>query len=96
MQRMATTPNEVPARLLITAAEFGSLINVSTSHIRRMHRQGRLPKSMHVGRHTLRWSLEEIRDWTDAYCPVREEWEKLKAWREEQEAESAAQSATPA
>ena len=38
---------------------------------------GRIPRPIRIGRAPM-WRLDELRDWVDAGCPPRREWESRK------------------
>ena len=46
---------------------------------RRMNKEGRIPRPVHLSEKSPRWYVPEIRDWMVAYCPDRDVWERRKA-----------------
>jgi predicted DNA-binding transcriptional regulator AlpA len=63
--------------LVVGARELAALLRVGLRTVRSMDAAGRLPKPIRIG-HSVRWSLEEIRDWVAAGAPKRDEWESRR------------------
>ena len=61
-QNSATEP------LLIPAAEFARLLQVSTRTLWRQLSAGQIPRPVRFGG-TVRWRLEEIHEWISMGCP---------------------------
>jgi predicted DNA-binding transcriptional regulator AlpA len=55
--------------LLITAAEFARLLQISTRTLWRLRSAGELPEPVRFGG-AVRWRLEEIRKWIGDGCPL--------------------------
>jgi len=74
-------PNDQPvdSPLVVSAQELASLLRLGLRTLRTMDASGRLPKPIRIG-HSVRWSLEEIKDWLAADGPRRTEWEARKAF----------------
>lgn len=70
-------PLSQPERLLIDAKEAARLLSLSKSTLYSCLSAGMLPKPVRLGR-SVRWSLEELRDWVRAGCPPNERWERSK------------------
>ena len=47
---------------LLSARELAEMLNVRTTHVRRLRATGRLPRPLRIGG-SLRWKLAEIREW---------------------------------
>ena len=62
-----TTGSQEP--LLVSAAEFARLLQVSTRTLWRQLSAGQIPKPVRFGG-TVRWRLEEIRKWIAEGCPL--------------------------
>ena len=54
--------------LLIPAAEFARLLQISTRTLWRQLSAGQVPRPVRFGG-TVRWRLEEIREWISKGCP---------------------------
>ena len=63
--------------LLVDAKEAARLLSISKSTLYSCLSAGMLPKPIRFGR-SVRWSLEELRNWVRAGCPPTERWERLK------------------
>ena len=61
--------------LLIDTRQTAQLLNVSHRTVWSMQRDGKMPKPIRIGR-AVRWGYEEIKQWVNAGCPQRDEWEK--------------------
>lgn len=46
-------------------------LGVSTSHVNRLAKAGKMPPAIKLG-HLARWRHQEIRQWIDAGCPAAE------------------------
>ncbi len=55
--------------LLIAAADFARLLDVSTRTLWRLRSSGELPQPVRFGG-TVRWRLEEVRKWIADGCPL--------------------------
>jgi len=73
-------PNEQsPASpLLLSVRELGKLLSISTATLWRWEAAGRIPRPVKIGG-TTRWRADEIRQWIEAGCPGRREWNALIA-----------------
>lgn len=63
-------PASPPEPLLITAEEFGNLLQISERTIWRLNSAGEIPKPVRIGG-TVRWRREEVMQWIEAGCPRR-------------------------
>jgi predicted DNA-binding transcriptional regulator AlpA len=72
----STSSSTEDRKLLIGAADLGSLLGVGKSTIWSWHSSGRIPQPVRIGG-TTRWREDEIRRWVDAGCPSRARWEEL-------------------
>jgi len=64
--------------LLVGAEMLAELLQVSKRTLFRLRSSGSLPKPIQLGRGTLRWSVQEVKDWVAAGCPKLNEWERIK------------------
>jgi len=70
------TKNEIQ---LLTAKEFGGLLNLSKRQIFRLNSSGKIPAPIHIGG-SVRWVNSTIQRWIDMGCPDRKTFEaKQKA-----------------
>ena len=75
----ATVPADLAAiKLLLTARETAQALGVSLRTLRSWDSSGRIPQPRRISRST-KWSVSELRDWTNAGCPRREEWEAVQS-----------------
>lgn len=65
---------EAQALPAVDAAKF---LGVSLSHLYQLHRTGRLPIPVRLGR-AVRWSRQELIEWLNAGCPSRSRWLTLR------------------
>jgi predicted DNA-binding transcriptional regulator AlpA len=63
--------------LLLTAKQAAAMCGKSLRTWRTWDAAGWIPKPVRIGRSTL-WRADELRDWVDAGCPRRTEWEARK------------------
>lgn len=61
----------------LSAAEASRLIGVSLSHFYQLHKTGRLPLPIRLGR-AVRWRRSELMDWLAAGAPSRSRWQVIK------------------
>lgn len=84
--RLAEAPSVIPSRgdpvepIGLPAADGARLIGVSVSHFYQLHKTGRLPLPVRLGR-AVRWLRQELVDWMNAGCPSRSRWMALKGER---------------
>jgi len=64
-------------RLALSAVELAGSLGICVRHLRRMDSIGRLPRAVRLGR-TVRWSVDDIRDWLLSGAPDRRCWDVLK------------------
>ncbi len=60
--------------LLVTAKQAAAMCGKSLRTWRTWDAAGWIPQPVRIGRSTL-WRLDELREWVEADCPRREEWE---------------------
>ena len=60
--------------LLVTAKQAAAMCGKSLRTWRSWDAGGLIPRPVRIGRSTL-WRVDELREWTKAGCPRREEWE---------------------
>ena len=63
--------------LAVSADEFAELLGISKRHLWSLNAQGKLPRPIRLGR-SVRWRLDEIRDWLAAGAPDRDCWEETR------------------
>lgn len=69
-----------PAGLLVSAKEAAALCGMSLRTWWRKDSAGHVPAAVRIGGGSMkRWRLEELRDWCNAGCPPRKEWEVMAA-----------------
>lgn len=66
-------PEAAPAPLLLDVHEVAALLGVSARHVQALHRSGRLPAPVRLGRRVL-WNRLQLVRWCEAGCPGRERW----------------------
>lgn len=69
-----------PTAIALPAAIAAQLIGVSLSHFYQLHKTGRLPLPIRLGR-AVRWLRPELEQWLTAGAPSRSRWETLKGNR---------------
>jgi predicted DNA-binding transcriptional regulator AlpA len=67
-----------PAPLLIPDTAAAALCGVGRSTWWRLHAAAKTPAAIKLGR-SVRWNRAELESWVAAGCPVRREWEAIKA-----------------
>lgn len=80
---MRTAANEgvnVGSPLGLAASDAAQLIGVSLSHFYQLHKTGRLPLPIRLGR-SVRWIRSELVEWLETGAPSRSRWEALKGRR---------------
>lgn len=70
---LAEPPSEPAPPLLLTAVDIARALQVSERTVRRLHKQGRLPRPLKISR-ALRWRRDEFLAWLSAGCPKRTDW----------------------
>jgi prophage regulatory protein len=58
--------------LLIPAEQFARLMQISTRTLWRLVSAGRVPEPVRIGG-SVRWRLDQVKQWIDSGCPPREE-----------------------
>ena len=64
--------------LAVSAKQLARMLDLSVRTIRTMDAAGKLPRGVRIGR-SVRWPVDELRDWLDAGCPDRRAWETIRA-----------------
>jgi predicted DNA-binding transcriptional regulator AlpA len=64
--------------LLLNAKQAAQVLGISRSKLYSMHSAGLLPMPIILGQGSIRWSVEELKNWTRAGCPSRQRWETIK------------------
>ena len=72
--RKVLLADDEPQSLQVTAKQSAQICGKSLRTWRTWDAAGLIPQPVRIGRSTL-WRLEELRDWIQAGCPRREEWE---------------------
>ncbi len=62
--------------LLVDAKTAVWMIGVGKTKLYALHASGRLPEPIRLGR-AVRWSVQELREWTAAGCPARDRWQAM-------------------
>ncbi|MFH1421633.1 MAG: hypothetical protein ABIH42_02825 [Planctomycetota bacterium] len=68
---------KVCEKLLISAEEAASILDIALATFWRFHSSGRVPLPIKLGRRTL-WRKQELFDWVATGCPNRQKWENIK------------------
>ena len=66
--------------LAFSAQQLADRLGASLRHIRRLDSAGKIPRPIRLGR-SVRWPVQEIKDWMDAGGPDRRTWEAMKGAR---------------
>jgi excisionase family DNA binding protein len=66
--RLASSTQDRPAAVLISAVELAAMLNVSTRTLWRLLSKKQLIQPIKIGGAT-RWRLEEVDDWIAKGCP---------------------------
>jgi predicted DNA-binding transcriptional regulator AlpA len=69
--------------ILVDVRTLSKLLGRSTQSISRDDKQGKIPRPIRLSS-SVRWDLDEIREWVAAKCPSREVWEKRSGKSEAQ------------
>jgi predicted DNA-binding transcriptional regulator AlpA len=81
MHLMTTDAGSLAANsspILFTPAQAAIALGLSRSAFWRLHSAGRLPLPVRLGQRCPRWRADELRAWTAAGCPPRDEWERIR------------------
>lgn len=68
------TKEQRPSFLLLTARQAAAICGKSLRTWRTWDSAGWIPRPVRIGRSTL-WRADELRQWVEAGCPRRAEWE---------------------
>jgi len=72
-------------RLLIDAKTFAKLLRIGIGQIHTLRSSGRLPLPIHLGfGTTIRWSVQELREWFAAGYPPIVVWLRMRGWSGDQ------------
>ncbi len=69
-------PQTVP--LAVDAKRLGSMLGLSVRTVRSMDSAGQLPRPVRLAGRSVRWSVDELRDWLKSGCPDRSTWERTR------------------
>lgn len=70
-------PNQLTTQpLAVSARQLAGMLDLSVRTIRTMDAAGKLPRGVRFGR-SVRWPVDELRDWLAAGCPDRASWEAI-------------------
>jgi len=61
----------------VPAPEVAKLLGISVRHVWALLAQGRIPRPVRLGR-SVRWNLDELRNWLDAGAPDAATWERRR------------------
>ena len=75
---VSPTAAPAPPPLLVRAPEAAHLCGVSEASWHRLRAAGRTPAPLRLGGSVV-WRMEELREWCEAGCPARREWETRRA-----------------
>lgn len=64
--------------LAVDARQLGRMLGLSIRTVRTMDSAGRLPRPVKLNGSSVRWLVNEVRDWLAAGAPSRSEWEAMK------------------
>lgn len=67
----------IPEPLLVTAKQAAAACGKSLRTWRTWDAAGRIPQPLRIGRSTM-WRIDELRQWVNAGCPRRDEWEAMR------------------
>lgn len=67
--------------LMVGPKPAARILGVSIAKWHAMNAGGQVPKPVRFGGRCPRWSVDELRQWIEAGCPSRDQWEKIKAKR---------------
>lgn len=81
---MATEPRSIVDEganilLAVDAKQLAKMLGVSTRKIRQLDASGKIPQAILIGARSVRWRVDEIKDWLNAGAPDRESWERIDA-----------------
>lgn len=62
---------------LIDVGKMAYILGIGERTVRRLDTEGRLPIPVKLGG-SIRWRLNEVRQWVRAGCPGRQKWEDIK------------------
>lgn len=68
---------QIDLPLLIRARSAAAIFGISLRTWQMWNSAGRIPRPIRIGRSPM-WRLDELREWVDAGCPQRREWESRK------------------
>jgi predicted DNA-binding transcriptional regulator AlpA len=80
----ASAPGQAPP-LLVSRRHLAGLLSLSLPTIDRLAAAGKLPRPLRLAG-SVRWRMDEIREWVAAGCPDRRTWEALSPRRTEAQA----------
>jgi predicted DNA-binding transcriptional regulator AlpA len=72
--RQMRLPDDEAKTLLVSARQAAEMCSKSLRTWRAWDSAGLIPQPIRIGRSTL-WRLDELRQWVEAGCPRRAEWE---------------------
>ncbi len=76
---MNSTRNSQTNQLLLGVGEVCSMLSIGRTHFYQQQSSGRFgPMPVKLGRRSL-YRKAELEAWTEAGCPNREKWQKIKA-----------------
>lgn len=63
---------------LLNREQVCELLDISQATFERLKSLGRLPAPIEFSQNCHKWNSVEVREWINAGCPDRAEWEKIK------------------
>ena len=74
--------NDSPDKILCSAAQASSMLQISRSAFYSMCSDGRIgPMKISLSNRCARWRVSELREWAELGCPARELWLKMRGAR---------------
>ncbi len=73
------TKDAGPEPLAVDAQQLGRMLGLSVRTVRTMDSAGRLPRPVKLNGTSVRWLVNEVREWLAAGAPDRATWEASKA-----------------
>lgn len=73
--------NDEMVALAVNAKQLAVMLALSERTIRQLDASGKLPKPVTIGLRSVRWPIDEIRDWLAADAPDRATWNAMRGHR---------------
>ncbi len=75
---VSPAPTHHTEQLAVGAKQLGTMLGLSERTIRQLDAGGKLPRPVKIGARSVRWPVDEVRDWLAAGCPDRPSWEAIR------------------